>query len=252
MRYQETVWSNLYPGNRPTVSCVQAAAHGTQRSLELDAAQRQRTVWRMDGGAGSDDNFRWLLAQGYHVHAKGLSHRRAGAFAQRVERWDGYGDIWLGEIASPFTFAKPVRVFVQRRLKNERFVHSYYLSSLTLPSKGAFLHFYDLRGGAEVEQFRADKMGLAMGIRRKRSFTGQAAYILLTDLAPNLLADFKHRALPDSRFATFGLKRIVRDLLHMPGRLVFEGPRLTRIELLTQNQFAPHLLVCLQRLISDD
>ena len=234
------------------MTALQSAVQASQTVLELTPQQRQRVVWRMDGGAGSEDNFRWLLAQGYQLHAKGCSNRRAGALAQRVTRWDQYAQYGVAEIASPFNFAKPVRVFVQRRLKKGRMVHSYFVSSLALPSKGAFLHLYQLRGGAEVEQFRQDKSGLALGIRCKRSFSGQTSYILLTDLAHNLLAEFKRKGLHDSRFATFGLKRIVRDLLHMPGHLRFEEGQLKRIDLLSQNQFAPELLICLKRYISDD
>lgn len=204
----------------------------------------------MDGGAGSDANFRWLLAQGYQLHAKGLSNRRAGALAQQVKRWDAYDDIWLAEVASPFDFAQPVRVFVLRRLKKDKFVHSYLVSTLRLPSKRHFWHAYNQRGGAEVEQFRQDKAGLALAVRRKRSLNGQSAYILLTDLAHNLLADFKLHALANGRFEQFGLKRIVRDLLNMPGRLLFDGQQLKRVELLSQNQFAEPLLICLEKYIS--
>lgn len=250
MGHHETLWSKLYPGNQTTLNCFQDAVLGTQTSLELDVKQRKRTVWRMDGGAGSDANFRWLLAQGYQLHAKGLSNRRAGALARQVRRWDPYDDIWLAEVDSPFDFSQPVRVFILRRSKKGKFVHSYFVSTLTLPSKRHFWHDYNQRGGAEVEQFRQDKSGLALAVRRKRSFNGQSAYILLTDLAHNLLADFKLHALTDSRFADFGLKRIVRDLLHMPGRLVFDGSQLKRVELLSQNQFAEPLLICLERYIS--
>ena len=79
---------------------------------------------------------------------------------------------------------------------------------------------YQDRGGAEVEQFRNDKGGLQLEARRKRSFPAQKALILLTDLAHNLLADFHRQALVGSAFEAFGLKRIVRDLLQIPGRLV--------------------------------
>jgi hypothetical protein len=64
------------------------------------------------------------------------------------------------------------------------------ISTLALPSKGHYLRLYDAQGGAEVEQFRNDKSGLNLEARRKRNFTGQQGYILLTDLAHNLLADF--------------------------------------------------------------
>jgi hypothetical protein len=59
---------------------------------------------------------------------------------------------------------------------------------------------YDARGGAEVEQFRSDKSGLSLEARRKRSFLGQKGYILLTDLAHNLLSDFYHSALVGTHF----------------------------------------------------
>ena len=94
------------------------------------------------------------------------------------------------------------------------------------------------RGGAEVEQFRSDKSGLSLEARRKRSFLGQKGYILLTDLAHNLLSDFYLRALVGTQFEGFGPKRIVRDLLAIPGMLIFDGGQLVRVELLTQKQFA--------------
>lgn len=108
------------------------------------------------------------------------------------------------------------------------------------------------RGGAEVEQFRQDKQGLPLAARRKRSFTGQEGYILLTDLAHNLLADFHYRALRDTRFATFGQKRIVRDLLNILGRLWFEGQQLKQIELLSLNQNTKDLIICLERSCSGE
>jgi len=248
--YRETIWSELYPGNRHTVHCFQPAVLAAETALELAPAQRKRTVWRLDGGAGSDDQLRWLLAQDYHVLAKGMSHRRAEALAQQVRRWDAHHDAWLGEVEPSIDLGRSVRVFVKRRRKDGQFYHSYYVSTLSLPSKALFMDRYDDRGGAEVEQFRNDKNGLSLEARRKRSFLGQKAYILLTDLAHNLLADFHHRALVGTRFESYGLKRIVRDLLTVPGRLVFEHGRLVRVELLSLTQNAEDLAVCLERYCS--
>jgi hypothetical protein len=73
-----------------------------------------------------------------------------------------------------------------------------------------------------VEQFRNDKRGLGLEARRKRSYLGQKAYILLADLAHNLLSDFRWRGCRDRRLPRYGPQRIVRDLLQTPGRLVFE------------------------------
>lgn len=198
----------------------------------------------MDGGAGSDEQMIWLLTRKYQIMAKGLSNRRAEALARQVPRWDPYQEnSWLGEVDPPTDYGRPVRVLVKRRLKEGQFLHSYYVSTLSLPSKGSFLRLYDDRGGAEVEQFRNDKSGLGLQARRKCSFTGQKGYILLTDLTHNLLTDFAHRGLAGSSFAGYGPKRIVRDLLNMPG-LVTLAENQVQIDLLSQNQFSEELAMC--------
>jgi hypothetical protein len=230
-----------------TVHCFQPAVLATETALELSVAQRRRIVWRLDGGAGTDEQLRWLLARDYHVMAKGISNRRAKAWARKVRRWDAYGDVWVGEVVPDVDYGRPVRAFVKRWLKKGKPRHSYYISSLSLPSKGHFMRLYNDRGGAEVEQFRNDKDGLHLAARRKRGFLAQKGFVLLTDLAHNLLADFHHRALEGSPFAGYGPKRIVRDLLTVQGRLVFEAGKLERIELLSQNQNAKELLICLER-----
>jgi hypothetical protein len=252
VKYRETIWSDLFAGNRHTIQCLQPAVLATESSLELAEAQRKRVVWRMDGGAGSDEQLRWLLSRQYQIVAKGISNRRAEALAQQVARWDAYGDVWLGRVPSPVDFGCPVQMFVKKRLKEDKFRHSYYVTTLKLPSKGYFMALYDNRGGAEVEQFRSDKGGLHLSARRKRSFLGQKALILLTDLAHNLLADFHHQALVGTKFEPFGQKRIVRDLLQIPGQLVFANGQLKRIELLRTHPNATELLICLERYYLDD
>jgi hypothetical protein len=247
VKYRETVWSEVYPGNHHTTHCLQPAVRAVEDALELGPKQRTRTVWRLDGGAGSDAQLCWLLARGYHVVAKGFNNRRAHALANQVQRWDAYNDVWLGEVEAPIDYGRSVRVLVKRRLKEEKFVHSYYVSTLSFSSKPQFLSCYNQRGAAEVEQFRQDKGGLHLAARRKHSFLGQKGFVLLTDLAHNLLADFHHRALAGTRFEHYGLKRIVRDLLATPGRLVFEAGQLKRVELLTLDQHAADLLICLER-----
>ena len=181
---------------------------------------------------------------------KGTSNRRAKALAKQVRRWDPYEDYWLGEVDPPVNYGHPVRVFVKRRQKKNAFHHSYYVSSLALPCKSHFMALYNQRGGAEVEQFRSDKNGLHLEVRRKHNFYAQKGFILLNDLAHNLLADFYHRALLDSRFETYGVKRIVRDLFRTPGNLVFEQGKLVRIELLSKKQFSRDLAICLERYCS--
>lgn len=250
--YHETLWSDLFPGSQLTLQSLQKAVLGVESSFELAPQARKRTLYRLDGGSGTDKNLKWLLARGYQILAKGFSGTRAKALATRVTRWDAYaGKSYLGWVDPPFDLGSPVRVVVKRWLHKGNWKHSYYVTTLTFPSKQALMAHYDQRGAAEIEQFRSDKDGLHLSARRKQSFVAQKALILLTDLVHNLLADFQRRALLDSPFADWGLKRIVRDLLAVPGRLHFHSGQLKRIELLASHPYADDLLLCLQRYCSD-
>lgn len=178
---------------------------------------------------------------------KGYSGKRAQALAKQVTRWDPYdANCWLGSVDSPVNFGRPVQVLVKKRLHKGKHKHSYYVSPLAFPSKRAFMDRYSLRGAAEIEQFREDKSGLHLSSRRKQRFEAQMAIILVTDLAHNLLCDFRRRGLAGSQFANWGLKRIVRDLLAIPGRLHFDNAQLKRIELLDTHPYANELLFLLQ------
>lgn len=230
---------------------LQQAVSAVESSFELAPEARKRTLYRLDGGSGTDENLRWLLDRGYQVLGKGFSGKRAKALAAHVSRWDIYDDqSWLGWVEPTFDLGRPVKVVVKRRRHKGKFKHSYYVTTLSFPSKRAFMDRYNQRGGAEIEQFRADKSGLHLSARRKQSFVAQKALILLTDLAHNLLADFHSRGLVDSRFADWGLKRIVRDLLAVPGRLHFGSGQLKRIELLTSHPYADELIICLEKYCS--
>lgn len=220
---------------------------GTESSLELTAKQRRRSVWCFDGGAGSDEQVTWLLKRGYHLVGQGVSNRRAEVLARQVQRWDQYQDYWLGTVSAPIDYGRPVQIFVKKRLKKDKFLHSYNLTTLSVPSKGYFMALYDNRGGAEVEQFRSDKGGLHLETRQKSGFLAQQGLILLTDLAHNLLAHFHHCALSDSRFHPYGQQCIVNKLLNIPGRLFFEDGTLTRVELLRTHENAKDLRICLER-----
>ena len=247
INYHETLWSDLFAGNRVTVTCLKPAVRAVETSLDLGPAQRQRTLYRLDGGSGSDEKLKWLIQREYQFIAKGFSGKRASALAQQVCRWDAYApNCWLGSVPAPIDFGRPVQVIVKKRLHKQQFRHSYYVSTLPFSSIKALMERYNLRGGAEVEQFRADKSGLYLSARRKHSFSAQKALILLTDLAHNLLADFHYRALAGSTFADWGLKRIVRDLLAIPARLHFRQSQLYRIDLAKSHPYAKELKICLE------
>ena len=234
------------------MQCMQSAVLAVESSFDLAANLRKHVLYRLDGGSGTDENLRWLLSRGYQVLGKGFSGKRANALAKQVSRWDAY-DIHsqLGRVQPTFDLGKPIDVLVKRRWKKGKWCHSYYVTTLTFPSKKAFMDKYNQRGAAEIEQFRTDKNGLHLSARRKQRLQAQKALVLLTDLSHNLLADLRHRGFVDSPFAIWGLKRIVRDLLAIPGRLYFEDGQLKRIELLSSHPYVDDLIICLERYCSE-
>jgi hypothetical protein len=241
----------LFPGNYLTLQCLQPAVLGVENAFDLAPSVRKRTLYRLDGGAGTDENLRWLLARDYQVLAKGFSGKRAQALATRAQRWDQYdAHSWLSRVTPTFDLGVPIDLLVKKRWHKGQWKHSYYVTTLTFPSKKAFMAHYNRRGGAEVEQFREDKSGLHLSARRKQRFNAQKALILLTDLTHNLLADFRYRGLAHSQFADWGAKRIVRDLLAVPGRLYFDAGQLKRIELLTSHPHTEALIICLEKYCS--
>ena len=127
-----------------------------------------------------------------------MNHHRAHSLAKLVKRWDDYRDVSLGEVPGPHDYPRSVRLFVKRRQEKGRLIYNYYVTTLSTASKRLFLQDYDARGAAEIEQFRNDKQGLGLAARRKRSFLGQKAFVLLTDLAHNLMADFYNKAFAKS------------------------------------------------------
>lgn len=233
------------------MKCLQPMVLKMESSFDLGLEQRKRTLYRLDGGSGTDENLRWLLDRGYQIVAKGFSANRARALARQVNRWDQFdASSYIGRAQPTFDLGRPFDLLVRKRWVKGKWRYSYYVTTLTFPSKRAFMRRYNQRGSAEIEQFRHDKSGLYLAAKRKRSFVAQKAIVLLTDLVHNLMADFRYRGLADSRFAHWGSKRIVRDLLAVSGRLYFEDSQVKRIELLESHPYTDELIICLERYCS--
>ena len=147
--YQETLWSDVLPGNYLTMQCLQPAILAVESSFDLAPALRQHILYRLDGGSGTDENLRWLLDRDSQVIGKGFSGKRANALAGQVARWDTYDDYCqLGRVQPTFDLGKPVDVLVKRRWHKGKWRHSYYVTTLTFPSKKAFMGAHKkLRGG---------------------------------------------------------------------------------------------------------
>jgi len=100
------------------MQCFQPAVLAVESSFDLGSAQRKRTLYRLDGGSGTDKNLRWLLARDYQLLGKGFSGTRARALASLVQRWDQYDqNSWLGRVNPTFDLGRPIDTLVKKHLR---------------------------------------------------------------------------------------------------------------------------------------
>jgi hypothetical protein len=112
---------------------------------------------------------------------------------------------------------------------------------------------YNARGGMETE-IREDKVGLQLVKRRKHAWNAQATWVVLNDLAHNLIKWTGAWMWQGSPFETYGTLRIVQDLLSLPGRLEFggrHGDRLQKVVLQCSHPYAAEMQACLQKLFRE-
>lgn len=100
--------------------------------------------------------------------------------------------------------------------------------------------------------FKQDKQGLGLGKRSKKRFAAQQMVMLLTTLAHNVIIwarGWMEAAQP--RLARYGIKRLVRDIFHINGRIICN--QMGHIVQIILNQAAPlvrGLVVALQSLLA--
>ena len=184
-QYDEIVVKRLYEGTTQLNKAFQPLMQAAQQALNLTAEQRARTILRVDSGAGSVDDVNWALEQGYQLHGKDYSSRRAEHLAESVTVWfidpcDANRQMgWVTETTE--LYIRPVRrIAVRCRKNNGQWGTGVILSTLsardvlTLTGQSpdqendlqavllAYVHFYDLRGGGIEIEIKEDKQGLGM------------------------------------------------------------------------------------------
>jgi DDE family transposase len=222
-----------------------------QRLLPLSRAERQRTILRMDAGFGTDANLAYLLPHDYQLLVKGFSAGRAAAHARRISTWTELRaqDTWAAFSPIPLQLARPSRTLVLKQRTPSRDRHALLLTTLIDLELAEIVALYEDRGQIEVE-IQSDKMGLLIARRRKHSMAGQELLILLNDWVHNLLALLHASIFQASPFATFGPKRLIRDVLSIPGTATFVDGQLTIVHLSVDHPYADAMVACLSRLIS--
>lgn len=239
-RYDEVVVDKLYNGKRQLDTSLPELVLEAENALGLDETRRCHTILRVDGGGGKDENINWMLNRHYHVSVKAKNWHRSAKLAASVVTWYSdpkMPDRELGWATKPFPYAQPTRQLVLRKRKQNG-SWSFHALIFTLTDQMLFellgqavpahpsdeqiliaaLHFYDLRGGGLETQNKGDKQGLSLSRRNKHRFAAQEMLILLAQLAHNLLIWTRNDlAVTHPRFRKYGIQRIVRDVLQIPG-----------------------------------
>jgi hypothetical protein len=260
-RYHEVVVDQLFDGKTQLTSALQPLITAAEDVLELNQARRARTIVRVDAGGGSLADVNWLLARNYIVLAKDYSSTRSARLADSVTRWYPDPNVAGREVgrvtASLEGYVRTVcRVAVRCRKANGQWGYGVLIGppeltplATLLGQAGApatdeagqllaYVHAYDGRGGGVETSFKNDKQGLGLAKRSKKRFTAQQIVTLLGTLAHNVIIWARRWLMPaQPRLARYGIKRVVRDILHISGRIICDG--LGHVIQIILNQMAP-------------
>ena len=259
--YEEIVVERLFAGKTQLTTALPSLVEAAEQTLALAEAKRQRTIVRLDAGGGSLAQVNWVLARGYQYHGKDYSTIRAQKLAESVTDWvtdPTQPDRQVGWVTlEPQEYCCPVkRIAVRCRKKNGQWGVGVILSTLSaqtvLELTGqplshsqdptavllAYLYFYDQRGGGVEIEIKEDKQGLGTTKRNKKRFEAQQMIIQLEALAHNTLLWARAWLTPTCpKVATFGLKRLIRDVFHFNGVILLDHT--ARIYHIVLNQADP-------------
>lgn len=225
--------------------------------MALPAARQRRLLWRLDGGFGTDGAINWLLSRDGRLLVKGFSARRAAKVVREVPQddWIEVGpQKWVAPVANPVRYIRRTQTLaVDWMTPTGKEKCALLIHQLFDQSPADIVHCYNARGGMETE-IREDKAGLQLVRRRKHAWNAQAAWVVLTDLAHNLIKWTGPWMWQGTSFEDFGSLRIVQDLLPIPGRLEFggrHGDRLQKVALQRSHPYAAEMQRCLQQLFRE-
>lgn len=244
--------SRLYPGKQESSPTYQPLLTDLETFAQFTPAQKQQTILRSDAGFGSDANINFALEAHWQVLTKNKGGHRPEAFARRipVAAWQDLGqERWVASAIQPVTYVQPTQSLVLRWLTEKQMTkYAIVVCSVLNWTSDQVIAEYDDRGACETE-FQGDKTGLQLERRRKKQLAAQEALILLTDVAHNLLAWCRQWMFADGALAQYGSLRLTEDVFCLPGRLLFEGDRLSEVHLNQRHPHAAATAVALQRLL---
>lgn len=275
--YDEIVVDRLFDGTTQLAKSFQPLMQAAEQTLGLDSDKRARTILRVDSGGGSVDDVNWALTRGYHFHGKDYSGHRAQTLAESVTDWvvdPRLPERQVGWVTlEPSAYVRPVRrIAVRCRKKNGQWGIGVLISTLS-PEEVilltgqpidrvndpnaillAYVYFYDQRGGGVETLLKEDKQGLGITKRNKKRFEAQQMLVQLNALAHNVIVWTRTWLAPHCpKLTGLGIKRMVRDVFHVVGHIVFDHTgRLCQFILNQADPLASGLAVALQALLASE
>jgi hypothetical protein len=275
-RYHEIVVDRLFDGKTQLNTALLPLVSAAETTLQLDVARRERTLVRIDAGAGSSWDINGLLMRGYFVVTTDYSTARARLLAAQVRDWvvdpqDGQRQVGLVPVPAREYHAgqycrRITRVAVRCRMANGTWGVAVVVSSLpvadacalagldataaTDPTRVllAYVYLYDQRGGGVETAFKEDKQGLGITTRSTKRFAAQQVVVALGALAHNVLVWAKRWLYDHVHGITrFGVKRLVRDIFGIGGQVGLDAQgRVCSVVLNQANRLSHWLLAGLQ------
>jgi len=251
--YHESLLSMIYPGNGHGYEYCKPALKQLFALWPHLTEHANQVIIRSDAEQGTDQNISYMLWLGCQLLLKGYSGKRTQSWVAQLQADDWHADPendnrWMAYAPRRLQLGRSLDSYLLRWVgAKQKMAYATLHSTLTLPHFQLW-HLYDQRAATELE-IRADKSGLLLHLRRKQSLTAQAAWIILTDIAHNLIAWLQPWMLADSAFSHFGPKRIVNDLLNIPGHIFIENGRLQRVSLWGSHPYAPEMRFCIEKLL---
>ena len=284
----EIVAEALYPGNTLSMKVFKQMVIKMEQRLHLETkAQRALIRLRLDGGFGTDANINYALWRGYHILAKMFHGKRAKKLAKTVTEWVDAPTATqtaknlpstreAGWVTTPHRYGRTTRQLAIRSpnpKKKGNYCYRVLVTSDMAASMATILVDYDARGGVPESSFCQSNQGLAQRKRRKHKFVAQQMLTLLSQLAHNLiiwlkgwmtsslsqhLSTFNNEdshcvsqplKLAIKTISGYGIKRFVRQILGLGGKVIIKGNRVKRLILHPSYPLIARIITALQSLL---
>jgi hypothetical protein len=251
----EIVTQSLYAGNTVSCSVFKEMVAKMEDALQLETQEKRKQIrLRLDAGFGTDENINFALWRGYHLLVKLFSGKRALKLAKSVQEWVDAPSAanrtqrQAGWVTQPHRYGrKTAQVAVRTPTKKGTYTYSVLVTTCLNASLIDMVTDYVRRSGVPESNFCQDYQGLSLRKRRTGGFVAQQMLVLLSQLAHNFvvwakswISDalkatlFAGEDAPDEGEAASillaiqaieerGMKRFLRQILSLKGKVVFKG-----------------------------